>query len=162
MPQNKAYLLIGGNIGDRMMALSNAREAIEKHCGDIIRKSSVYETAAWGNEDQAAFLNQALEIETDQTAEELLKKILESEEILGRKRALQYGPRIIDIDVLFFNNNIIQHDGLKVPHPRMQYRRFVLVPLNEIAPGMIHPVLQKSVNELLMQCTDPLAVNKFN
>ena len=162
MSKNKAYLLIGGNIGDRLMALSNARLAIEDNCGKIIKKSSIYETAAWGNEDQAAFLNQAVEIETDDTAEELLKNILQSEESLGRKRELQYGPRIIDIDILFFNDDIIQHDGLKIPHPRMQYRRFVLVPLNEIASTMTHPVLQKSVRVLLHECTDPLAVNKFN
>ena len=162
MSKNKAYLLIGGNIGDRLVALSKARAAIEENCGKIIKESSVYETAAWGNEDQAAFLNQAVEIETDHAPEELLKNILQSEEALGRKRELQYGPRIIDIDILFFNDDVIQHDGLKIPHPRMQYRRFVLVPLNEIAPELIHPVLQKSVNALLQECTDPLAVNKFN
>jgi 2-amino-4-hydroxy-6-hydroxymethyldihydropteridine diphosphokinase len=159
---NKAYLLTGSNIGDRQLALTKAREAIEYNCGKIIRVSSVYETAAWGNENQAAFLNQALEIETDLSAEKLLKNILQCEEMLGRKREVQYGPRIIDIDILFFEDEVIQLDGLKIPHPRMQYRRFVLVPLNEIAGEFIHPVFHKSVSELLGECTDPLSVNKFN
>ena len=158
---NEVYLLTGGNIGNRLEYLSRAKEQIEKRCGSILKESSVYETAAWGKEDQGAFLNQVLKIETTLQPGELLKTILEIEEYLGRKRELKYGPRTIDIDILFFNGEIINHEGLKIPHPQMQNRRFVLVPLNEIAPGKIHPVFQKPVSQLLDECPDLLEVKKF-
>jgi 2-amino-4-hydroxy-6-hydroxymethyldihydropteridine diphosphokinase len=159
---NEVYLLTGGNIGNRLAYLSKAKEEIEKRCGSILKESSVYETAAWGKEDQGAFLNQVLQIETNLHPEELLKTILEIEEHLGRKRQLKYGPRIIDIDILFFDNDIINEHALKVPHPQMQNRRFVLVPLNEIAPAKVHPTLHKTIAQILAECPDPLAVNKFN
>lgn len=159
---NEVYLLTGGNIGNRLAYLSKAKEEIAKRCGSILKESSVYETAAWGKEDQGAFLNQVLQIETNLHPEELLKTILEIEERLGRKRQLKYGPRIIDIDILFFDDDIINEHALKVPHPQMQNRRFVLVPLNEIAPAKIHPTLHKTIAQILAECPDPLAVNKFN
>jgi 2-amino-4-hydroxy-6-hydroxymethyldihydropteridine diphosphokinase len=142
--------------------LSKAKEQIEKRCGSILKASSVYETAAWGKEDQGAFLNQVLKVETNLHPEEVLKTILQIEEYLGRKRELKYGPRTIDIDILFFNDKIINRRALKIPHPQMQNRRFVLVPLNEIAPGKVHPTLHKTISQLLAECPDPLAVNKFN
>ena len=159
---NEVYLLIGGNMGDRMMYLTKAKKEIEKQCGQIVQQSSVYETAAWGMEEQAAFLNQVLEIETQLSPQQLLKAILTIEETLGRKRNIKYGPRLIDIDILLFGDAIIDVHGLKVPHPQMQHRRFVLEPLNEIAPEKIHPVLQKTIAQLLSACTDPLTVNKIN
>lgn len=159
---NEAFLLTGGNIEDRNKFLSQARTEIEKYCGKIIRASSIYETAAWGKEDQEAFLNQVLKIETILSSGELLQTILKIEEDLGRKRGLKYGPRIIDIDILFFNEEVIDLQGLKIPHPQMQNRRFVLVPLNEIAPQKIHPVYKKTVSQLLAECPDPLAVNKIS
>jgi 2-amino-4-hydroxy-6-hydroxymethyldihydropteridine diphosphokinase len=159
---NEVYLLTGGNIGDRMHYLSRAKEEIRRRCGNILQESSVYETAAWGNEDQEAFLNQVLKIKTVLQPHQLLKSILEIEKDLGRKRELKYGPRTIDIDILFFNDEVIDQEGLKVPHPQMQNRRFVLVPLNEMAAEKIHPVFDKSVSRLLAECPDPLTVNKFN
>ncbi|RYZ25708.1 MAG: 2-amino-4-hydroxy-6-hydroxymethyldihydropteridine diphosphokinase [Chitinophagaceae bacterium] len=158
---NKAYLLIGGNMGDREGYLSSARQWIEKMCGSIVNRSALYQTAAWGIENQEAFLNQALQIETMLAADELLKKLLWIEERIGRRRQEKYGPRIIDIDIVLFNDEIIHTEGLTIPHPQMQNRRFVLEPLNEIAADVIHPVLQKSIRQLLSECPDKLAVQKF-
>jgi 2-amino-4-hydroxy-6-hydroxymethyldihydropteridine diphosphokinase len=159
---NKAYLLTGGNIGDRIEYLSKAKHTISKWCGEILQESSIYETAAWGMENQEPFLNQVLQLQTILEPEELLQSILQIEEELGRKRQLKYGPRTIDIDILFFNDEVVDEQGLKIPHPQMQNRRFVLVPLNEIAPDKIHPVFQKPVSQLLAECPDLLEVNKFN
>lgn len=159
---NEVLLLTGGNIGNRFNFLSKAKEAINNKCGTVLQQSSVYETAAWGLESQEAFLNQVLKIETSLDSGQLLKIILEIEEELGRKRELKYGPRTIDIDILFFNDEVIDRPGLKIPHPQMQNRRFVLTPLNEIASTKIHPVFHKNISQLLAECPDLLAVNKFN
>jgi len=158
---NEAFLLTGGNMGDRIKFLFQAKVSIEKKCGRILKRSSIYETAAWGKEDQEAFFNQVLKIETELTAPELLQTILKIEEELGRKRQIKYGPRIIDIDILFFNDEIIDISGLKIPHPQMHNRRFVLVPLNEISPQKLHPAFHKTISQLLAECPDPLTVNKF-
>lgn len=159
---NRAYLLIGGNIGDRQASLAEAREAIGRYCGTVIACSSIYETAAWGEEKQAAFLNQALAVDTLLIAGALMRTILEIEAGLGRKREKKYGPRTIDIDILLYNDDVIEEEGLSVPHPRMQDRRFALACLNDIAPDKIHPILGKTVRQLLEECADPLAVNKIN
>src|SRR5205085_11908137 len=108
---NKTYLLTGGNMGDRVHYLLKAKEEIGKRCGRVLQESSVYETAAWGNENQEAFLNQVLKIETPLLPDELLKVVLQIEEDLGRKRELKYGPRTIDIDVLFYNDEVINREG---------------------------------------------------
>ncbi len=157
---NKAFLLIGGNMGNREAYLDKARQEIERRCGNILKESSVYETEAWGIRDQQNFLNQVLEVETQDSAMELLRKILGIEEDLGRKRELKFGPRLIDIDILFFNSDVVCVEGLRIPHPEMQNRRFVLVPLAEIVPEKMHPVLKKTVTELLQQCPDDLEVIK--
>ncbi len=159
---NDAYLLTGGNMGDRLSFLTRARKGIEKNCGRIIESSSIYETAAWGKEDQEAFLNQVIHIETRLEPLELLAAVLKVEEELGRKREARYGPRFIDIDIIFYNEEVIDLPGLKVPHPQMQNRRFVLVPLAELAADKIHPIYHKSIQDLLKICPDPLSVNKFS
>lgn len=158
---NKTYLLMGGNMGDRKNILEQARGLIAIHCGQIAIASSIYETAAWGKEDQPAFFNQALEIQTPLSAPELLEKILWIEKKLGRVREEKYGPRIIDIDILLFNNDSINEPGLTIPHPEMQNRRFALSPLAEIAPGLVHPLFNKTINELLEICPDKLEVRKI-
>jgi 2-amino-4-hydroxy-6-hydroxymethyldihydropteridine diphosphokinase len=157
---NISYLLIGGNEGDRCLQLATAREGITTAGGRIILASSLYETAAWGNTDQADFLNQALEVSTGQDAPQWLAALLAIEEKMGRRRLEKYGARIIDIDILFFNNSIIRDERLTIPHPEIQYRRFALAPLEEIAPFYIHPVLNRTVQELLADCSDPLTVKK--
>lgn len=158
---NEVYLLTGGNMGDRMVNLGRARDAVIRECGRIIKTSSVYETAPWGEEDQPAFLNQVLVVLTGLEPEDLLQAILSIERSLGRTREKKYGPRLIDIDILFYNNEVISKPGLVVPHPRMQFRRFVLEPLAELSPGKKHPVLHQTISSLLAECTDPLSVNKI-
>jgi len=158
---NISYLLIGGNEGDRVGTMDAARKRIEAAAGPIRLGSALYETAAWGKTDQADFINQALLVETRLDAPALLQTLLDIEAGMGRKRAEKYGSRIIDIDILFFNDAIIRQPGLVIPHPEMQNRRFVLTPLAEIAPGYLHPVLGLTVRELLINCTDPLAVKKL-
>jgi 2-amino-4-hydroxy-6-hydroxymethyldihydropteridine diphosphokinase len=158
---NISYLLIGGNEGDRIGSMSLARACIQAAAGIVRRASSLYETAAWGKEDQADFINQALEIATEMTAVDLLKTLLGVEQRMGRKRIEKYGSRIIDIDILFFNDAIIRQPDLEIPHPEIQNRRFALAPLEEIAPEFVHPVLGLSVRELLIRCPDPLTVKKL-
>jgi 2-amino-4-hydroxy-6-hydroxymethyldihydropteridine diphosphokinase len=159
---NISYLLIGGNEGDRIGSMATARERIEAAAGVIRRQSSLFETAAWGKTDQPDFINQALELGTALDATHLLQTLLGIEEKMGRKRVEKFGSRIIDIDILFFNDAIIRQPDLQIPHPELQRRRFALAPLEEIAPDHIHPVLGVSVRELLLRCTDPLTVKKLS
>ena len=158
---NSSYLLIGGNEGDREAALSEARTQISAAAGTIRQASSLYETAPWGRTDQPWFLNQALLLETEKDPTALLNTLLQIEEKMGRKRMERYGSRRIDIDILFFNDAIIHLPRLIIPHPEIANRKFVLKPLAEIAPEFCHPVLHRSVRELLQACTDPLEVKKL-
>lgn len=157
---NNVYLLIGGNMGDRLAMLKSATDLIQKYCGNIRLTSSIYETAAWGPIQQAPFLNQVIVINTLMLPEKLMQQLLDIEQQLGRTRTISMGPRSIDIDILYFNNEIFSTPDLTIPHPRIQDRRFVLVPLTEIAPEMQHPILQLTHTELLIQCTDNLPVQK--
>jgi 2-amino-4-hydroxy-6-hydroxymethyldihydropteridine diphosphokinase len=157
---NNAYLLIGGNLGDRLANLNNAIQKIELHCGKIISSSTIYETAAWGFTEQPPFFNQALQVETALSATELMQQLLIIELSLGRERLLPLGPRTIDLDIIYFNNEIIQNDIVSIPHPRMEQRNFVLIPLNEIAPTYLHPVLNIPTSTLLKQCRDESHVYK--
>ncbi len=159
---NTAYLLTGGNMGNRKRNLSQAHKLITELCGNISTASSIYETAAWGKTDQPSFLNQALQIKTTLEPEALLKQILKIEKQIGRIREEKYGPRIIDIDILFYNDEIHKYPQLTLPHPEIQNRRFVLVPMAEIAPAFIHPVFKKTIAELLNNCPDKLEVKKYS
>jgi 2-amino-4-hydroxy-6-hydroxymethyldihydropteridine diphosphokinase len=146
---HKAFICIGTNIGDRQKNIGQALTEIEKANIKIIKKSSIAETEPYGLTAQPLFLNCVVEVETKLNAIELLRKLLEIELLLGRERKIHWGPRIIDLDILFFDNSIIETDELKVPHPDMQNRVFVLEPLAQIAPDYNHPVFNKKVKEIL-------------
>ena len=157
---NTAYLLIGGNLGDRAAYLQQAIKQIEALCGHITRTSSIYETAAWGNTNQPAFYNQAIQLTTSLPPETLLAQLLAIEIEMGRVRTQKYGPRTIDLDILMIDDTILDSPSLSIPHPQLQNRRFALLPLNEIAPALHHPVLDKTIQELLLNCPDTLDVQK--
>ncbi|MBI4930667.1 MAG: 2-amino-4-hydroxy-6-hydroxymethyldihydropteridine diphosphokinase [Bacteroidetes bacterium] len=146
-------------MGKREKFLPCAIGHIEKKIGKVILKSSLYNTKAWGIQNQNDFLNQAICVETILSAEKLLEEILLIEKQLGRERANKWEARKIDIDILFFNKLILQSAHLQIPHPHLHERKFTLVPLNEIASGLIHPVLGKSIKILLQDCTDKLEVS---
>lgn len=152
------YLHLGSNIGDRLGNLLKAKFLIQKKIGHIQSLSEVYETAAWGKTDQASFYNQAIRLLTTMTAYEVLDMIHDIENILGRKRTEHWGSRTIDIDILFFENEVINTKKLMLPHPRLHERNFVLVPLSDIAADFIHPILNKSITELRKLCADTLQV----
>lgn len=156
---NTAYLLLGSNLGDRNTYLERARKELETKAGTIFAISKIYNTAAWPEgSNQQDFLNQAIGLHTPLLAPELLHAILTIEKQSGRTRNGKWEARIIDIDLLFYNSDIIKTTDLSVPHPHLHERRFVLVPLAEIAPDFIHPGLQKSVGKLLAENTDKLTV----
>ena len=152
------YLLLGSNLGDRRKKLSDAGELINKQAGEIIKYSGVYETEAWGKTSQPAFLNQVIEISSQLSANQLLSTLQQIEDKLGRVRRDKWGERLIDIDVLYFGHTILIEDHLSIPHPEIPSRRFTLVPLVEIAPDFIHPLLMKSNSALLEECKDELTV----
>jgi 2-amino-4-hydroxy-6-hydroxymethyldihydropteridine diphosphokinase len=158
---NNVYLLLGSNLGNSKTQLSKAIAQINKLVGTVTRQSSLYVTAAWGNNRQPDFLNQVIIAETNMPADKLMHTILRIEERMGRVRTVKNAPRTIDIDILFFNKEIIDRTGLVIPHPEIQNRRFVLIPLNELSPNLVHPVLKTSVHQLLIHCKDTLDVKKF-
>lgn len=158
---NTAYLLTGGNIGDRRKNLQEAAAYIEKEAGSIKQISGIYETAAWGKTDQSSFLNQCIGIETKLNAMALLRVMMDIEKRMGRFRDEKYGPRIIDIDILLYNEDIINEPSLVIPHQQLVNRRFALTPLAEIAPNVFHPGLKKTIHVLLLECKDALPVKKL-
>ena len=152
--------MIGGNMGDRMANLINANKHIEQEIGNIKLKSSIYETAAWGQTNQPDFLNQALLVHTRLEAAELMSKLLSIENLMGRIRTIKLGPRTIDLDIIYFNNDVISTSLITIPHPKLAERKFVLAPLFEIAPDYLHPILNKTNASMLKECGDSLAVYK--
>jgi 2-amino-4-hydroxy-6-hydroxymethyldihydropteridine diphosphokinase len=156
---DKAFLLLGSNLGDRRQHLLDALGGLS-YLGTIRKVSSVYRSAAWGNLDQPDFLNAAVELDTTLLPELLLEDILDLEKDMGRIRVEKWGARIIDIDILFYGNFVLTSSRLVIPHPELQNRKFALVPMAEIAPDLVHPALGKSISELLRVCKDRLAVEK--
>ncbi len=148
------YLLLGANLGNRNDTINKAIALITKQIGQFFVKSSFYETAPWGKIDQAPFLNIALGIVSEQTPHQLLANLQAIEKQLGRVRNEHWGARTIDIDIILFDSVVVSSPNLQIPHPLMQDRRFVLEPLAAIAPLFVHPILHKTVSQLLDQCAD--------
>lgn len=160
---NRAVLLMGGNLGNVPATFSQAKNLIVEQVGEIVAESSLYLSAAWGFEAEEKFYNQVLIVNTCLSAQNLLSKILEIEIFLGRMRNRDQGyqSRTLDLDILFFNQEVIETEKLKIPHPRLHLRNFTLVPLAELIPDFIHPVLNVSIKQLLHQSTDELRVQKL-
>ena len=157
-----AFLILGTNMGDRGHNLSSDISLLKSNDLSISAESTIYESSAWGQEDQSPFFNQALEIETTLSPLDLLDCCQKIEQKLGRIRTIKWGPRIIDIDIAFYENLIIEIDELKIPQRQLENRRFALVPLNEIAPNKHHPILMSSSQELLDACKDSLSVKSVD
>jgi 2-amino-4-hydroxy-6-hydroxymethyldihydropteridine diphosphokinase len=156
------FLGIGTNLGDRASNLKEAFSSIEEHIGPVLKSSSVYETEPWGFQAEDQFLNMVLKVETKLSPSGLLGRILMIETLLGRVRTEKlYSSRVIDIDILLYDNLIVNEEALQIPHPKMHERKFVLVPLNEIAADTIHSVLKKTISSLLKKCKDKSKVRKF-
>ncbi|MBC7400934.1 MAG: 2-amino-4-hydroxy-6-hydroxymethyldihydropteridine diphosphokinase [Mucilaginibacter sp.] len=158
---NNVFLLLGSNLGDRKLFLQQAILHIAYDIAPTQKTSSVYETQSWGKTDEPDYLNMVIELETELSAKTILDKILAIELVMGRKREEKWGSRIIDIDILYYNNDIIDEPGLHVPHPQLHNRRFTLEPLAEIAPDYIHPILKKNNLWLKNDLKDSLIVKKL-
>jgi len=152
---HQAILLIGGNLGNRLENISRTVAHIEKRIGKIERRSSIYESEAWGFETKHRFLNMVVAVETSLQPESLLQEVQKIENIMLRIRnGTGYSSRTMDIDILFFDEEVIDTPTLTIPHPRLHERRFALLPLHEIMPDKVHPVFGKNIRELLAECCD--------
>lgn len=153
---HQTFLSIGSNLGDRLKNLRQAQNYITAEIGTVVQASSVYVTQAWGLRDQPDFLNQVLEVKTERMPAEILQKIQSIEQQMGRIPSAKWSKRLIDIDILFYDNQIIQTENLTIPHPFLHERNFVLAPLAEIAPDFLHPIFQISILELHQNSKDKL------
>ena len=152
------YLLLGTNLGDKFLQIKTAKTQIEELIGVIIKQSSIYKTAAWGVEDQDSFLNQVVKIQSKLNPVEILDKIAIIEESMGKVYVGKWQERIIDIDILYYYDQIVETKKLHIPHKELQHRNFTLAPLVEIAASEIHPILGKTQKELYKLCQDDLEV----
>ena len=161
MQYYEVYLLLGSNLGERAANIANAVTQLENQEVKPVKLSALYETEPWGNKNQPSFINQAGKFRTATSAAELIQLILKIEKEMGRKRTKKWEPRIIDIDILFYGDKVITEKNLQIPHPELEKRKFALIPMSEIAPELVHPVLKKSIRDLLAASTDQMAVDFF-
>lgn len=152
---------MGGNEGQTFSNLTAAIELIGKKLGQVKATSSFYTTKAWGPVPQPDFINVVIAINTVFSPLYCLKTVLDIERSFGRRRTIKYGPRTLDIDIIYYGHEILNHPDLKLPHPEMSQRQFVLVPLCEIAPKFIHPIFRKNNLQLLKQSKDTLEVKRY-
>jgi len=157
----EAYLLLGSNLGDSKKYIHDALDFINERVGTVTGLSSLYQTASWGNEDQPDFINQVVSVKTKLNPQQLLENILVIETKLGRERGDKWGSRTIDIDLLFYGTEVINEDNLIVPHPFLHQRRFTLMPLVELNPGLVHPVFKQTIKQLYEDLKDDLSVIKL-
>lgn len=159
---NFAVILLGANLGDKQSMFVQVAEMLSQHIGTIVKKSSYYQSSAWGFESEDKFLNQVVVVETEFSAHDTLLRCQAIETKCGRTRSLKsgYESRVIDIDILYFNNDIVDSEDLVIPHPLLQQRRFALMPLVEVLPEYIHPILMKPNSQLLYDCPDDSFVEK--
>jgi len=155
---NEVFLCLGGNLGNREQNLKTAIQLINDTVGKVLLQSKIYETAAWGITDQPDYLNIVIKMETKLFPENLLNQLLSIEKQLGRERIIKWGSRIIDIDIISYNCEVIEKYNLKIPHPFLHERKFVLIPLSEIAPDWFHPIFKKTSIQLLEDCKDECEV----
>jgi 2-amino-4-hydroxy-6-hydroxymethyldihydropteridine diphosphokinase len=160
---NVVYLLLGSNLNDRLDMLQRARDEISRRIGKITDKSSIYESESWGFYSENLFLNQVIRVNTDCTPLQILDEIIKIETEYGRKRDIpgKYASRLMDIDILYFNDEIIKEHNLTIPHPKIPERMFTLLPLSELDSSLIHPGSGKSVKEMINECKDHLKVYRY-
>jgi 2-amino-4-hydroxy-6-hydroxymethyldihydropteridine diphosphokinase len=158
-----AYIGIGSNLESPAENCLKAMEHLQAHSElTLVVRSSLYQSEPFGITDQNWFVNSAIQLTTSLSPEELLRECLSIEQLMGRTRSKKWGPRIIDLDILFYDDLIIKQDGLEIPHPGIAERSFVLAPMCEIAPEFIHPKLKKSAQTLLMEIVNPQQVNRLH
>lgn len=157
---NGIYLLLGSNLGNRFKVLAQAVSMIRGSSGVVVAESGIYESEPWGFDNQPNFLNKVIQVDTNLNPTKLLEELQKIELEMGRVREVKWRERLIDIDILYYNNEIINEPNLSIPHPEIPNRRFTLVPLCELATDQIHPILRQTQGQLLQRCQDELKVEK--
>lgn len=159
---SEVFIQLGSNLGNRMQALNKAMDLMHNMLGKPLKISGIYESQAWGNENQENFLNCVVSYKTSMHPLELLKHLKEIEIKIGRVQNTKWGPRLIDLDILMFGKSVFLANDLKIPHPKMSQRAFVMIPLADIAPNLIHPIFGQTISAMKDACTDPLLVKLVN